>query len=69
MDEEKNMFQNYRMLDALERHLEVESTPGIFYNRLAREEGKSHTSVGEFGAWSMGHISTSATLPLHNYFA
>ncbi|XP_062094007.1 uncharacterized protein LOC133800044 [Humulus lupulus] len=34
MDGEKNEFQNYRMLDALEKHLGIESTLGLFYNRL-----------------------------------
>ncbi|XP_062080192.1 putative pumilio homolog 7, chloroplastic [Humulus lupulus] len=45
MDGEKNLFRNYRMLDVLERHLGVETTPGLFYNRLARKEEKAHTSV------------------------
>ena len=57
------------MLDALEKHLGLESTPGLFYNRLTRKEERAHTNVGEFGAWSMGHISAGATLPLHDYFA
>ncbi|XP_062080659.1 uncharacterized protein LOC133785442 [Humulus lupulus] len=35
MDGEKNKFQNYQMLNELEKALRVESTPGLFYNRLA----------------------------------
>ena len=63
-----NLFRNYRMMYLMEKHLGIESTPGLFHNRLARIEERAHTSVEGFGAWSAGHISAGATLPLHDYF-
>ena len=68
MDVTPNLFRNYRMMLLLETRLGIESTPGLFHNRMARLEERAHTSVDGFGAWSAGHISAGATLPLHEYF-
>ena len=68
MDVTPNLFRNYRMILLLEQRLSIKSTPGLFHNRMARIEERAHTSVEGFGAWSAGHISAGATLPLHDYF-